>query len=265
MSSTPPDLDQALVELALSSLSSTASKWSCPSEKFLRTHQTFFNDPLLSDIKIKIGNQEYFAHKLILVARSVWFVKALLGEFKVNKKESKQDVVDLGDDDDPDALVTMLKFCYYDYYDISPCEDGNESTDQHLAMYRLGDIYDIPELRREASRKLVLGLSPTAVSEPWQEAKMTDKTILIIQKILGPEAVFFADNMIKRKVFEHVIEHAKLLYKNSLFCGLLADGIMFNQWFGRDFVRRVGEMLSRLDSRRAHYLSATSSPGDAMW
>jgi hypothetical protein len=45
-----------------------------------------FNEQTLSDIKIKIGTNEFFAHTLVLVDNSVYFEKALLGEFKVGRK-----------------------------------------------------------------------------------------------------------------------------------------------------------------------------------
>jgi len=46
-----------------------------------------FNDPILSDIKIrqiyKGETKEYFAHKAILSAHSKWFMRAFTGRFKV--------------------------------------------------------------------------------------------------------------------------------------------------------------------------------------
>ena len=46
---------------------------------------TFFSDKTLSDVIVKFGDQEIFAHRIILVKSSVWFEKALLGDFKVGQ------------------------------------------------------------------------------------------------------------------------------------------------------------------------------------
>jgi hypothetical protein len=55
----------------------------------LRSYCSLFNDPLLSDVKIKqIHNgktREYFAHKAILSAQSSYFLKAFTGSFKVSQ------------------------------------------------------------------------------------------------------------------------------------------------------------------------------------
>lgn len=50
-----------------------------------RKLSTFFSDKTLSDVIVKFGDQEIFAHRLILVKSSVWFETALLGEFKASQ------------------------------------------------------------------------------------------------------------------------------------------------------------------------------------
>ncbi|KEQ74592.1 hypothetical protein M436DRAFT_44458, partial [Aureobasidium namibiae CBS 147.97] len=197
-----------------------------------------FDDQTLSDIKIKVGYQEYFAHKYVLVERSIWFRKALLGEFK----ESKQDTIDLGNDDEPAALVAMLKFCYDGVYCIRPCSPDTDIADQHLAMYRLADLYDMPDLRGYACSELLDSLSP--FGESWQEIEVTNRIVLVVQKILGPEVDSFADKNIQKIVYMHVIRHVKLFYKNTLFRSLLTDGFMFNELYAQKFTDVIGGMLS---------------------
>jgi hypothetical protein len=47
--------------------------------------------------------------------------------------------------------------------------------------------------------------------------KKTDEIVLVIQKVLGPNADSFADNSIQQDVYEHVINNIGVLYKNTLF------------------------------------------------
>jgi hypothetical protein len=74
--------------------------------------------------------------------------------------------------------------------------------------------------------------------------KKTDEIVLVIQKVLGPNADSFADDSIQQDVYEHVINNIGVLYKNTLFQTLLADGVMFNKAFSRQFTQKIGEMIS---------------------
>jgi hypothetical protein len=46
----------------------------------------------------------------------------------------------------------------------------------------------------------------------------------------------------------HAINNMGLLYKNTLFRSLLADGTMFNKSYGRDFADVVGQTISDMSS-----------------
>ncbi|KAH0017827.1 hypothetical protein KCU78_g7410, partial [Aureobasidium melanogenum] len=167
-----------------------------------------------------------------------------------NLKESKQTSIDIGDDDDPAAVTAMLRF----FYDAIYCVDGldGKSTDQHLIMYRLADLYDAPELRREASRRLIERFSTSLrgwyVSDQDQPVTV-NHIVRSISQILGPSADTFADNDIQGLVFNFVIQNASSLYKNELFQELLGDGTLFDEAFGRRFAQKTSELITRLESR----------------
>ncbi|KAG9557850.1 hypothetical protein KCU71_g6910, partial [Aureobasidium melanogenum] len=188
---------------------------------------TFFSDKTFSDVTIKFGDLEIFAHR-----------------------ESKQTSIDIGDDDDPAAVTAMLRF----FYDAIYCVDGldGKSTDQHLIMYRLADLYDAPELRREASRRLIERFSTSLrgwyVSDQDQPVTV-NHIVRSISQILGPSADTFADNDIQGLVFNFVIQNASSLYKNELFQELLGDGTLFDEAFGRRFAQKTSELITRLESR----------------
>jgi hypothetical protein len=111
-------------------------------------------------------------------------------------QESKQDVIDLSDEDDPDALRAMIDFCYHGTYIMYRHKHGENPTHQHLTMYRLADFYDIPDLCMKTSHEFVASLSP--VGSP--NLSMTDEIVRSIQQILGPEAESFANNTIQNDV-----------------------------------------------------------------
>lgn len=151
-------------------------------------------------------------------------------------------MIDLGHDDDPAALVAMLKFCYLNYYCTSPCSPDSDTADQHLAMYRLGDLYDMPDLREYACSEILDRLSP--YEESWHKIEVTDGIVLVVQKILGPDVDSFADNSIQKRVYMHVTQHVKLFYKNALFRALLANGSMFNEAFLQKFTDVVAGIIT---------------------
>jgi hypothetical protein len=167
-------------------------------------------------------------------------------------QDSKQDVIELNDEDDEPSLLAMLRFCYDGIYSWFKLD--YDHVDQHLTMYRLADLYDIPELRGKASKYLITMLSPVGAT-----LKKTDEIVLLIQKVLGPNADSFADNSIQQDVYEHVIDQIGILFKNTLFQTLLADGTMFNKTFGSLFTQKVGEIVSRSDLVSQLTISTKSS------
>lgn len=191
---------------------------------------------------------------------SVWFETALLGEFKASSacqthsvplltdQESKQPVIDLGDDDDPVAVTAMLKFFYDGTYRV----DGSDgkASEQHLIMYRLADLYDAHELRKAASRYLIGHFR--AFSPSWNDharPSIADHVVQSVQQILGPSADTFADNSIQEDVFKFTLHDAHSFYKNELFQELLSNGSMFSEAYSRRFAQKTGELITRLRSR----------------
>ncbi|KAH0009359.1 hypothetical protein KCU78_g10765, partial [Aureobasidium melanogenum] len=191
---------------------------------------TFFSDKTLSDVIVKFGNQEIFAHRLILVKSSVWFETALLGEFKV--------MIDIGDDDDPAAVTAMLKFFYDGTYRLDGL-DGNPA-DQHLTIDSSPN-WNNPDL-----------------------SSVIDHVVRAMQKILGPSADTFADNSIQQDAFKFICREASYFYKNELFQELLSNGSMFSKAFGCRFAQKTGELITRLKSR-SHGSFGTDSPIAEPW
>ncbi|KAG9559437.1 hypothetical protein KCU71_g7752, partial [Aureobasidium melanogenum] len=229
----------------MSSVSSSRTSSRGPIPRGPQKLGSFFSDKTLSDVIVKFGDQEIFAHRLILVKSSIWFEKALLGEFKASQHQT---VIDIGDDDDPAAVTAMLRFFYDGTYRLDGL-DGN-SADQHLTMYRLGDLYDAPDLRKRASCQFINHLREGrySASEPDQY-RFPDHIVRSIQQVIGPSADTFADNSIQGDVFKFIMEQASSLYKSELFHELLGDGTMFSESFSRRFLQKTGELIARLQTR----------------
>jgi hypothetical protein len=150
-------------------------------------------------------------------------------------------MIDLGKHDDPAAVIAMIGYCYHGTYP----ERGDLPAEHHLTMYRLADFYDIPDLRTKTSWQVLASLSPA--NNP--DVLMTSEAIRSIRKIVGPDVECFADNSIQEEVFKLVVSNIKHLYKNNLFKTLLAEGIMFDKRFAKDFVDKVDQLISDLDKR----------------
>lgn len=163
-------------------------------------------------------------------------------------QESKQTVIDIGNDDDPAAVTAMLRFFYDGTYRLDGLDSN--SIDKHLTMYRLADLYDSRDLRKEASRQLIdqFGQGRYGCSDPDQYC-LADHIVQSIQQIIGPSADMFADNSIQEDVFKFIVEHANSLYKNKLFQELFGEGTMFSESFSRRFLQKTGELSTRLRSR----------------
>lgn len=164
-------------------------------------------------------------------------------------------MIDLGNNDDPVAVTQMLKFFYDGTYHLTePLNDLclkhlKDSCLKYLAMYRLADFYDARALREDASSRLILCLNhmPCGVKG--------DDHVRIIQKILGPDTKPFADNDIKRIVWNHIFDNTSVLYHNELFQIFLADGVMFEERIACVFVHATGEVMMDL-KKKSEYVSS---------
>ncbi|THY13913.1 hypothetical protein D6D01_08246, partial [Aureobasidium pullulans] len=154
---------------------------------------------------------------------SVWFEKALLGNFS----EAKQDILDLGDDDDPDAVCALIKHLYGNtYHEQNVPFDHGEYYDNHLTTYTIGDKYDSASLRQQALTKLLRNIECELI-QPNNE--IPDLVIHFIQKIRGPSAIVFGDKAIQTGVCHLVSKYVYDLWNNKTFAALLIKGDMLDE------------------------------------
>ncbi|THY07979.1 hypothetical protein D6D01_09704 [Aureobasidium pullulans] len=200
--------------------------------------RNFFDDEELSDVIIKFGEEQVFAHKVILASGSIWFEKALLGNFS----EAKKKVIELYDDVVPSAMIAMLKHLYGVSYEtqLEPCEE-DYIAELHHHVYLLGDKYDIESLRIQAAKEM-----RTFLSKEF-DLGLYHNTISTIRNILGPEAVQFADRALELQTKKQVLAHTSTLFLNAFFRNLLAKGRMFAPETAMAFLNKINEVADWTD------------------
>ncbi|KAL8927009.1 MAG: hypothetical protein Q9208_002554 [Pyrenodesmia sp. 3 TL-2023] len=116
-----------------------------------------------TDLTLISGGQEFKCHKLVLCSQSPFFEKACTNGFQ----ESQTSTIHLPDDD-PLYLSLMLEFFYTKKYSVDRHFDLEHAMDRvtaHIALYTLGDKYEIPALCRFSADEFKTGQSiPQTVS-----------------------------------------------------------------------------------------------------
>ena len=100
-----------------------------------------FNNPEISDVTLKVGNESYHAHRFVLsVQSSVFQTMFMNGQWK----ESDQKVIVLEESPQCEKAVfeDFLKFLYTGKVALS--------SDQVCGIHMLADKYDVPSLKEEA-------------------------------------------------------------------------------------------------------------------
>ncbi|THX46330.1 hypothetical protein D6D06_10137 [Aureobasidium pullulans] len=96
------------------------------------------------DIIIHFGEHKFHAHRIILRVMSTFFDRALTSQFAV----AQNPVLELGDDDDAEAVWAMFRHMYNIDYFYDPASTNARSLDFHVAVFTVADKYDCPLLRK---------------------------------------------------------------------------------------------------------------------
>ncbi|THW74860.1 hypothetical protein D6D18_10056 [Aureobasidium pullulans] len=110
----------------------------------LADDEGIFDNPLLSDVVVKFGPYSIKAHKSNLSQGSKYFLKA----FTSGLKETYSNEIVLKGNDDPKAVLALLRHIYglsYDHESTSNTETPDLPF--HAATFAVADKYDVPKLR----------------------------------------------------------------------------------------------------------------------
>ncbi|RYN34218.1 hypothetical protein AA0119_g8784 [Alternaria tenuissima] len=116
---------------------------------------TLFNNPALSDVKIKQvyegQTREYHAHKAVLCLESGYFLNAFTGGFR----EASESTIELHEDN-PEYFEFLLKFIYTGMYDKDEIARLAGSDDSKrilipIGIYAVADKYDVTQIYEPAA------------------------------------------------------------------------------------------------------------------
>ncbi|KAI5200832.1 hypothetical protein E4T38_06359 [Aureobasidium subglaciale] len=166
------------------------------------------NSSTLSDVVIKFSGQQVHAHKAILAHKFVYFLQAFTSMFKV----ASSDEVDLGDDDDVQAVYAMM--CHI--YDMPYADTFTNKSDIYiegsltflLNVFIVADKYFVPCLREKVAPEFT-----THLEIVWG----SDEITVCVEKLCGPEAVQLANSSLQvavAKLFND--EPSKIMYHSSV-------------------------------------------------
>ncbi|KAK4209099.1 BTB/POZ protein [Rhypophila decipiens] len=111
--------------------------------RFLSSDERLLESGLFSDVMVKCGDTAWNLHKNILCSRSVWFNKALTG----NYEESKTGVINISDFD-PAAVGWVIRYIYTGVCDITALRDPTATTNFLICIqvYTVADYFAMQPL-----------------------------------------------------------------------------------------------------------------------
>ncbi|EKG09370.1 BTB/POZ-like protein [Macrophomina phaseolina MS6] len=132
-----------------------------------------------SDFVIRCNNgDEHKVHRVVLCSQSEFFRRAC--NPRTGFKEALSGVIELHHDE-PDTVRAMLEFCYTFAYTCRPSDSPEDRMIFHVHVYALGEIYDIPGLKKLAIQSFereanhTFPLFPAAVRAVYETTPQSDR------------------------------------------------------------------------------------------
>lgn len=120
---------------------------------YLATSSAPINNPrllesgLFSDVTVRCGDRTWNLHKNILCSRSIWFEKALTGNFE----EAKSGIVNI-ENFEPEAIDSLIRYIYTGICDIPALSPTTAKTNfvSCFEVYTVGDYFALFSLTKIA-------------------------------------------------------------------------------------------------------------------
>ncbi|KAG9592706.1 hypothetical protein KCU77_g4249, partial [Aureobasidium melanogenum] len=160
---------------------------------------SLYNNNTLSDITVKFNGRQVYAHKAILAQKSAYFMTAFTSLLPVATSEE----VDLGVDDDSEAVHAMVRYIYDLPYAQQVTDipgSSEESLVSCLNVFTAADKYDVASLR-----PMVVKRFEDLMETNWESESFATS----IQKLTAAAAAFCAKNLpklIKQDEFVNMIQ-----------------------------------------------------------
>ncbi|KAI5203418.1 hypothetical protein E4T39_04241 [Aureobasidium subglaciale] len=201
--------------------------------------ELLFDNELLSDVKIKFGGHQLFGHKVVLVRRSKYCLRAFSGAFAI----ASSNEIDLGDDEDPEAIRAMIRHIYELPYDKMLEGDTagdtaaysiNEYLLFHIAVFTAADKYDVASLR-----PLIVKKFEDLMETNWEGEEFATS----IQKLTGPSANHLADNTLQVAAATFCAKNLTKLIKKDTFVKMIQEGEPFTGRLLANFVTKEASLI----------------------
>ncbi|KAI4849145.1 hypothetical protein E4T44_03526, partial [Aureobasidium sp. EXF-8845] len=178
-----------------------------------------FDNKFLSDVTIKFGGQQLSCHKVVLARKSEYFYRAFSSQFSV----ATSNEVDLGEDEEPEAIRAMIRHIYdlpYDQMlegqehsvDDTAAYSTNEDLLFHIGVFTAANKYDVPSLR-----PLVVKKFESLMETNWEGENFATS----IHKLTGPSAGHLADNSLQTAAAAFCARHLTQLVKKDAFVKMI--------------------------------------------
>ncbi|KAI5265944.1 hypothetical protein E4T47_08397 [Aureobasidium subglaciale] len=196
-----------------------------------------------SDIIIKFGDQQIFAHRVVLRMWSPFFKRSLSSKFAV----ATNSVFDLGGEDDPDHVKAMLMHMYglrYSEHPLNPSKQAGEvkPLGDRIGLFMVADKYDCPSMRvaiitliQQTRTKWNFSFSSEV------NAKVTSDAFLAV---LGPDAPQLADGSLVEVIYEFLGKKFGGLMRFGKFSELVRSGALLNAQMSARLLFKLGKDLA---------------------
>ncbi|KAF4555075.1 Hypothetical protein D9617_3g021450 [Elsinoe fawcettii] len=119
-------------------------------KEWLGDLKSHFNAELFSDVTLAFSGRHIYAHRVILAARSRYFVTLFAGPFE----ESQQRIIEL-EEDNAEALETMLRIMYDRGAMITLQRGTNDNIQDLQELFTVSDKYQVDSINRVALEELL--------------------------------------------------------------------------------------------------------------
>ncbi|TIA23453.1 hypothetical protein D6C80_00652 [Aureobasidium pullulans] len=187
-------------------------------DKMRSNESKIFDNDKDFDIIIHFGEHKFHAHRIILRVMSTFFDRALTSQFAV----AQNPVLELGDDDDAEAVWAMFRHMYNIDYFYDPASTNARSLDFHVAVFTVADKYDFLFCARTWSTSLVE--SCTLSSRKTNSRRSSQSSPRFVVRLPRySQIVRFAD-----KVADVCLVHFNKLICSDVFAEALTKSSLFD-------------------------------------
>ncbi|KAI4722629.1 hypothetical protein E4T48_01199 [Aureobasidium sp. EXF-10727] len=209
--------------------------------------------PKDSDIILKCGDHQWYAHRVILRLWSPFFDRSLNSGFSVAKSAIFN--IDHDEPADHEAFEAMLKHVYGMPFGEHVDNDGSDYEycitmfDHSIEVYKMADKYDVPSVRRAAIQLSITYLEDNSPFNGHSEmVRVTSAES--IASICGPDAPKLADPAMRDALFDWVVKHFDLINEKSAFSLKIKDGTLFDTELTAKLLIKLGVQIGALKRKQ---------------